>query len=266
MKPQPLPAPDKPDETPLLTPAEFRALVVRVRRNSKHYGMLTGCGTFSALIGLILFALRIVWASMGIAGRCVLIFMLVTFGVASLLSLYARRDMREVERLIHFITYTHDANMLGLILDLRDTMAHPGSIHVEIKTAVDEAVLRLLPLVRASNAASLNTSQRRQICSSVWIGKAISGKRGLDNSPYAQGALHALEQVGDKRDLPGIENLLKSYYITEELRSAIHHCADMVAERVAREKDKDVLLRADRKPEAVAMLRAAASDEGNTSA
>lgn len=67
-------------------------------------------------------------------------------------------------------------------------------------------------------------------------------------------ALVALERIGDKRDLPDLERLLKAGSLSDEIRAAATRCAQTINERLTQEKVRDVLLRADSKPEAVQTL------------
>ena len=59
---------------------------------------------------------------------------------------------------------------------------------------------------------------------------------------YIFDILSALEQIGDKRDLPDVERLLKEHAVTNEVRVAAERCAQVIRERVAREAGKDILL------------------------
>ena len=81
---------------------------------------------------------------------------------------------------------------------------------------------------------------------------------------YCLNALYALEQIGDKRDLPDVERLLKEPSITDEIRTAAERCAKAIRERRAREESKDVLLRPDHKPEAPATLLRPAAETADT--
>ena len=254
MEPQPPPTTDNPDETALLTPAEFRALAARIQRNSNYGGGLFCGAGYSVLLGITVGAIASIWVGLLIPVVCAVVYGLVLALTLWLFTAYARKDVRHIESLLRFITHTQEAAMLGPILDLKYADMHPGDIYKTINEAIDAAVLRLLPLVRATDADTLNTEQRANIGYYIWKGETPGSTRGLDNLPYARGVLHALEQIGDKRDLPKIESLLGAANVTEEFHAAAQRCFDVVTERVTREKDKDVLLRADRKPEAVATL------------
>lgn len=267
-------------DTAPLTPEEFRAVASRCHRNSLRARALYDFTIYSVLIAIIITAL---WSI--IAGALTPVGSAMLFGALLALILYiftisARKDNRDIERLIKFINSTNDADMLGPILDLTNTSIHPGEIYPHMKEALDTAVLRLLPHVQPHHANTLHPAHRLRIhCWVLWENGVRSEERGLHNLPYARGALHALEQIGDKNDLAHLESLLHAVHTTEEFRAAVKHCLNIVLERVTREEGKDVLLRPERKPEASEtllrasleqtnmqpeqLLRATAGDQGN---
>ena len=256
---------DKPDETALLTPAEFRALVARIHRNSECCAVLCILAVYSVVLGATIIAIASMWVGLLIPMVCAVVYGLILALTLWLFIPYARKDVRHVEKLLRFVTHTQDVAMLGPIIDLKHAEMHPGDMYAALNEAVDPAILRLLPLVQAADADTLNTIQRSYLSSYVWKGETSESTRGLDNLPYARGVLHALEQVGDKRDLPRIESLLGAANVTEEFHAAVQRCFDVVTERVTREKDKDVLLRADRKPESPATLLRPSVENADTS-
>ena len=58
--------------------------------------------------------------------------------------------------------------------------------------------------------------------------------------------------------------MLGAVNITDELRVSMQHCAHVIQERAAREVGKDILLRPDRKPEALNTLLRPAAENADT--
>lgn len=249
------------DQEALLTPKEFRALVARLNRNTRCCQALLVWTVFLVLIVVILSALLSMWVGLILAFEGLVLYGLINALTIGLFKIYVRKVLQRAEHLLQFVTHTKNVSMLGPILDLKDSLEmkewvmRPGNISSPLDKAVDEAVLRLLPLVvPESGATSLNWEQRTRIRHYVWSVGSVTETRGLENLPYARAGLHALEYLGDKDDLPEIERLLAEDDITDELRAAVEHCAHVIRERAGREVGKDILLRADRKPEALATL------------
>ena len=269
----------KPDQEALLTPEEFRALAIRVKRNVSPYQILLLLAVFCIPIAIILSALLSTWFGLILAIEGLIIYGIVNALVIGLFRAYAGKNRRHAARLLQFITNTQDVTMLGPILDLKesfDMIEHPAKRPIDLNSpidkAVDEAVLRLLPLVQASDAISLNWEQRTHLLSYIWADGDFAGTRGLDSLPYARKVLQALEHIGGKHDFPEIERLLVTGDrlliaddIKTELRDCAQHCIQVVRERAAREEGKDILLRADCKPQAVATLLRPSSENTETS-
>jgi hypothetical protein len=186
-------------------------------------------------------------------------FLLLLWASSRRLNAYKIRQKPTIARLIKLIADTQAADMLGPILDLNLT-ENLRSDYPEIEATVNAAVLRLLPLITASDAGSLNTQQHKRLHYYRYQDGSWSGDgRDLDKLPYARGLIHALEQIGDKRDLPQIQVWLQNERCKAELTASLQRCFDIVSERVAREEGKDFLLRPDSKPETgETLLRAAA--------
>lgn len=251
----------KPDQEVLLTPEEFRALTVRLRRNAWRYMTSFLLSVFLVPIAVIVGALLSMWVGLIPAIEGLLLYGLANALLLALTIALIKADKRKnrqyADRLLQFVIHTHDVAMLGPILDLKEAnepLSNSDNVDSRIDKAADDAVLRLLPLVQASDADSLNGEQRTHLLCYIWYDADFTGTRGLDNLPYARGVLHALEHVGCKDDLPAIMRMLDIVDATPEFRASVQHCAQVVRERAAREEGKDILLRADCKPQAVATL------------
>ena len=260
----------KPDQKALLTPKEFKALVARLHRNTTCCQALLGLTVFLVSIAVILSALLSMWVGLLPAIKGLFLYGLINALTIGLFKIHIRKVLQRAEHLLQFVTHTKNVSMLGPVLDLKDFLEmkewvmRPSNIALPIDNAVDEAVLRLLPLVQGSYVTSLNWEQRTRIRHYFWSGGSFKETRGLDNLPYACGVLHALEHIGNKDDLPEIERMLGAVNITDELRVSMQHCAHVIQERAAREVGKDILLRPDRKPEALNTLLRPAAENADT--
>ena len=154
--------------------------------------------------------------------------------------------------------------MLGPILDIYFINGHPSIRLHDARVPVKDAILRLLQLIQSADVDALNTQQRERLRRDLFH-RGVSSDMGYWRGPeYCLSVLYALEQIGDKRDLPDIERLLKEHYITDEIRVAAERCAEVIRERVAREEGKDFLLRPERKPEAVDTLLRPSGERSDT--
>jgi len=253
-----------PDDTALLHPEEFKSLAARMQRNARRYAVLNFT-IYSVWFVIIFSSFWSMWVSPAIPIWFTALFVLIlTITTRWLLKrwfmAHVRKEGRKIERLIQLAASTQDANMLGPILDLQDI-----SILPETRKSIDSAVLRLLPFVQTSHADALSAKQRERIGDYFFSDQSRWGARRSDNLPYAQGVLHALEQIGDKRDLLYIEGMLEAGGISEELCASIQRCADIVRERVAHEEGKDFLLRPDSKPKTAETLLRPAAERADAS-
>ena len=254
MQPQSSPTPDKPDKEPLLTSEEFKALVTQVNRNARLTAASRPIVFWIKAIG-VGFSLFWWWRSGSAVLAAYSLFAASVFNLMPcILANFVFQDAQEVKRLLHFVESVQDVRQVGALLDLNGTARVQGEPYAALYTATDVAILRLLRLIQPTDAALLNTQQRECLRRHLLLPLFVNVQTTWGEHDYCLNALYALEQIGDKRDLPDVERLLKEYYITDEVRSASEHCAQTIRERVAREESKDVLLRADRKPEAVATL------------
>jgi hypothetical protein len=255
---------NNPDKASLLTPDEFRALVAHVRRNTNR---VDGLGCAAIIINAIAVVFGLGWWLWFREDKFLPIVIPVVFVNALMTRLFAhrvRKDANQVERLIRFIENTQDARQLGTILDLDGTAGHPGGIWQKVYKAARGAVIRLLPLLQPSHADTLNSRQRERLRRDLYSRAFGSNQVMLRNNASSLPLLYALEQIGDKRDLPDVEQLLKYKTLTDEVRAAAERCAQTIRERLANENARDFLLRADRKPEAVETLLRPSSEKADT--
>ncbi len=253
-------------ETPLLTPDEFRVLVARVRRNTSHFIALAHMTVYSFFISFVVIQLRIIfggpitliWCSFLIVGALMLI--------TSLFTAYARQDIKVEQQLARYILKTCDPIMLGPILELKDADEHPGHVYSSLILSVNEAVVRLLPLMQTANVDALNTRQRERMRSFLFPMNSTEIKTPAYTPERAFSILRLLEQVGDKRDLPDVERFLENGSLLNEPRVVAERCAQVIQERIAKKEGKDVLLRPERKPEAVESLLRSSEERQDTSA
>ena len=251
---QPSPTTTKSDVNPLLTPEEFREIVALLERNTNRVrSVRREVFSIQSVFTCVLFLLFL--------GRNLVTFgtTVTVIGVNAVLAIYInehhhRRDKRIAPRLLKFVEDTQDVRQLGTILDLYDTVRRLDGRWLTVYTATHSAVVRLLPWLQSQDADVLNTQQRERLRHDLFRRRTLFNNgywRGVD---YCLTVLSALEQIGDKRDLPDVERLRKEAYITDDIRAAVEHCAEAIRERIAREEGKDFLLRGYRKPESVEIL------------
>ena len=273
------PTTDNPDAAPLLTEWEFKTLVIALKDDTRtsHRVLIR-----AAMMAFISSTIWRWWGLVPALVSLVFVFMLVTEFTVFIVLRKIDKKQPTAERLIRFIENTQDAGLLGTIIDLYVAAGRLGDTWHEVSNAAFTAAMRLLPLLKSSHAYSLNTQHRVFLRQVMFLPKSVQRIDRWLGLEYCLPMVYALKQIGDKRDLPDVERLLKQPYITEEIRTAAEHCAQTIWERVTHEEGKNFLLRADRKPEAVAtllrpsverddtppeqLLRAATSDEGNTPA
>jgi hypothetical protein len=264
MQLHPPPTPDKPDAEPLLTTDEFKTIAARLERDTNRVRAFKRA-PFRPDVIIFGIYLYLAWGY-----NVYLVGPLIAFiGVDIASTIYhnerrIRKDNSTAERLLRFVEETHDATQLGTIFDLYDATTRLGEKWQRFRTATRTTVICLLLLIQPGDADALNTQQRIHLRRSLFRPEFLSGIGYWIGPDYYFAALHALEQIGDKRDLPDIERLLKEHYITDEVRAAAERCVEVIRERVAREEGKDVLLRADRKPEAVETLLRPSAENADT--
>ena len=264
MEPQLPLTPDKPAAEPLLTCYQFKLLVLRLDGDSKGFRTSHGVLMHAAMIA---FVSRTIWRWWGLVPALVSLVFVVGF-VCELAAFLALRNIDKkqpaAERLIKFIENTQDVGLLGTILDLYVAAGRLGDKWHEVSEAAFTAAMRLLPLLQSSDTYHLNTQNRVLLRQVMFPPETVQRKDYWVGLEYCLSVLYALEQIGDKRDLSDVQRLLKADYITDEIRAAAARCAQVIWERVAYEEGKDVLLRADRKPDAVATLLRPSAENAHT--
>ena len=186
------------------------------------------------------------------------VFVLCVVLTAQLCARIGRTDKNDEQRLLRFIENVQDVNQLGTILEA-------ANFSSAIYWATADAIPRLLLLIQPADADRLTTHQRAVLRSDMF-GRWLfdGGMRIRSGADYCLPMLSALEKIGDKRDLPDVELLLKSQHFTDEIRVAAERCALVIWERVAREEGKDFLLRADRKPYTIETLLRPTTENAGT--
>lgn len=228
------------DNEALLTPEEFRALVARLNCSIKRVKI-----SHRVLLRtvFIIFGGSMIWrwwSNRAIFGSGLFCFMLVTEISLFLAWRSIGKKKTIAERLIRSVGNTNDAGLVGTMLDLHGTSTHLGSAWRTVDTSTLTALSRLLPLLQPADADTLNTQQRAFLRGTLFNHSSKGDRHGPF---YCLDVLSALEQIGDKRDLPDVERLLKENAVPDEVRAAAERCAKVIWERAAREVGKDILLR-----------------------
>jgi hypothetical protein len=255
---------NNPDKASLLTPDEFRELAVRIRliawRIQSFGRAAIGANLMIISAGFLLWG----WHNAYAVRTSLFALILVNALTSGLIEYSVRKEKQEVERLARFLESTQDVSQLGIIIDLYDTTGSLGEKWQKVHMAAGTAVTRLLHLLQTEDTDVLNTQQRAGLRRRMFhpgyillLGDWLSPANSLP-------VLSALEQIGDKRDLPDVERLLKYDTLKDEVRAAAERCAQTIRERLANENARDFLLRADRKPEAVETLLRPSSEKADT--
>ena len=249
MQPQTPSTTDKSDTELWLARFQFKLLVLRIGRDS------IGIRTFHVVLmnaAMIAFVSRTIWRWWGLVSvvmSLVFVFVFVLEFAAFLALRNIDKKQPVAERLISFMENTQDSGLLGTILDLYEAAERLGDEWQAVTNAAFTTAMRLLPLLQSSDTYHLNTLNRVLLRQVMFLPDTVQRKDHWVGLEYCLSALYALEQIGDKRDLPDVQRLLKADYITDEIRVAAEFCVQVIWERVAHEEGKDFLLRADRKPE-----------------
>jgi hypothetical protein len=110
-------------------------------------------------------------------------------------------------------------------------------VFAEAQGEVLEALLRLLPQMKASDTHLLNADQKEALY------KVLNG--GVE--PLVLAILKSLEQIGDGGALPYVEKLAnppKNKEVSEEVQEAAQACLPFLTERAQEENNRSTLLRA----------------------
>lgn len=243
-----------PAEPPLLTPDEFRALVARREQKFNRASSLEQFATCTNVVSVGFGLLWWCWKHEPVIALFALCIVICNLIVTRLIERNLNKDGQELERLCWFVENTQDVGMLGFIIDLPLLTELPfGKLHRWDKARYD-AIFRLFPSIRSQDAANFTTHQRATLCCLMFIPESTSAKVVNIGLKYCLPMLDLLEPIGGYHDLVDVKELLRREDITDEIREAAERCAEVVRERVAREEEKDLLLRPEHKPEVVETL------------
>jgi hypothetical protein len=106
----------------------------------------------------------------------------------------------------------------------------------DIRVQVEQALIRELPKLKASDAPLLNEEQR------YYLYQALTTR---NNTNLILAILKALEQVGDEKAIPFVERLAegKANFKSQEVRKAAATCLPYLREQAAKQKEHQTLLR-----------------------
>jgi hypothetical protein len=140
----------------------------------------------------------------------------------------------------------------------------PTELQFELRRRAQQALTRLLPRLQASDVGLLNAYQRG--CLYRALGRSMQSELSPDDEALAfiLAILKALEQVGDRKAIPAVRQLLKarpawSGERLEQIHEAAESCLQFLQARTDQEAKGQELLRASRMPGATpeTLLRAA---------
>jgi hypothetical protein len=257
-------APDK-SITALLLPEEFEVLAARVKYKIRRVQSFAHRATLINLVAVI--GGGVLWAGNAPISflwfLCPSVFvMLLTF-----CNKYAtiRSLDKDAQRLLKFVKHTGETTHLRTVLDLWNPDESLSGIWLSVSREADAAIMRLLPLIQPVHAEIFTTPHRYRLRHSLFHHNITVDLGVWRSNEHCLLVLSALEQIGDRRDLPDIQRLMKEPYISAEVRTAAQRCAQIITERIAREDHRDFLLRPDIKPEAVDTLLRPSEERTNTS-
>jgi hypothetical protein len=107
----------------------------------------------------------------------------------------------------------------------------------QIRTIVVNALARLLPRLKASDAPLLNSEQR------ACLYRALQQSTLPPLSRLTLPILKALEQIGDEEALPQVESLLRQPYLNSEKRAAAETCREFLIQNAEQKRIRKTLLR-----------------------
>jgi hypothetical protein len=246
----------------LLLPEEFEALVARLESNIRR----VQSGTRLAIRMNIAFTcVGLLWWS---SGADVFGGTLFSFVLALLLTthLKARKICSfddAAERLVEFIAHLQGIAHLRILLDLCIADGSLGVIWDKVTWEANAAVVRLLPLIKPTDAEIFNTQHRAHLRHGLFH-HSFGDMGSWRGDGYCLMVLTALEQIGDKRDLRDVEQIMKEPYVSGEVRLAAQRCAQTIARRILHEGHKDLLLRPSLEPAAGDTLLRPAGERADT--
>lgn len=236
-----------------LADATLEGLLQRLERHEKrsrrHMRFTVSLSVFAAIlmffveIGGVLIALQKgietlpLWAVLS----SWLLFLAMLSGVVMVYS----RDMHTSLKLLQNISTHRDVRVVGPLLSLW------GVSSPRTRGAIEEALIELLPQMRAADAALLNDEQRAQLY-------AILRDTNRRRVPLQLAILEALGRIGDAHAVPVVERLSETPLRRQRaLREAAQRCLPQLRERVLQLQQSSTLLRpsANRAKEKEVLLR-----------
>ncbi|HLH79278.1 MAG TPA: hypothetical protein VKV29_03245 [Chthonomonas sp.] len=236
-----------------LADATLEGLLQRLERHEKrsrrHMRLMVSLSVFAAIlmffveIGGVLIALHKgietlpLWAVLS----SWLLFLAMLSGVVMVYS----RDMHTSLKLLQNISTHRDVRVVGPLLSLW------GVSSPRTRGAIEEALIELLPQMRASDAVLLNDEQRAQLY-------AILRDTNRRRVPLQLAILEALGRIGDAHAVPVVERLSETPLRRQRaLREAAQRCLPQLRERVLQLQQSSTLLRpsANRAKEKEVLLR-----------
>jgi hypothetical protein len=236
-----------------LADATLEGLLQRLERHEKrsrrHMRLMVSLSVFAAIlmffveIGGVLIALHKgietlpLWAVLS----SWLLFLAMLSGVVMVYS----RDMHTSLKLLQNISTHRDVRVVGPLLSLW------GVSSPRTRGAIEEALIELLPQMRASDAALLNDEQRAQLY-------AILRDTNRRRVPLQLAILETLGRIGDAHAVPVVERLSETPLRQQRaLREAAQRCLPQLRERVLQLQQSSTLLRpsANRAKEKEVLLR-----------
>lgn len=240
-------------EDTVFSPEQFRSLAARIHRNANQMAAFSNFVWGMNVIGIGTGLFWWWWKSSTDLLFPALILYIASKIVLSLLASRLRKKMGDIEKVIRFLENTQDVKSLGTILDLTHAVFYCGSnILCKVNNVADSAARRLLPLIQPTDTEVLNSEHRKALRRQMFFCGAVP------SATFTQLRLRALENIGDKRDLPDVLRLIEDngWYFErkEEISAAAQRCAEIIEERIGREQDREILLRPGIQPDVAPVL------------
>ncbi|CEK20521.1 hypothetical protein CWRG_02861 [Chthonomonas calidirosea] len=239
------------------TEATLAELLQRLQHHEKrarrHMRLMVSLSVLSAIL---MFLVEMVWVVLALQGGIEtlplwavhsswLLFLAMLAGVVIVYT----KDMHAGRKLLQNISTYRDVRVVGPLLSLW-SISSPRT-----RGAIEEALIELLPQMKAADAALLNEEQRAQLY-------AILTDTNRRRVPLQLAILEVLGRIGDAHAVPIVERLseapLRRWKV---LREAAQRCLPQLRERVLQLQQSSTLLRpsANRTKEKDVLLRTADS-------
>lgn len=148
--------------------------------------------------------------------------------------------MRQMQATVRALTSIEDLRVVGPLLDLLNESV------CQLNRQVVAALTRLLPRLQASDAGLLTARQRRRLSEALLY--SVRGVHNFSNDHiFAIAILKALEQIGDRRELPLVARIAncktRSAYM-DSIQAAARACLPHLRQRDTQAQATNTLLRA----------------------